>query len=137
MNWVWAALARALRMTVGFTLGLAGTFAVAGCVIYAVSASSSVIARVNPPLSTSGADISGAGGRAVSLVGADSRIDQSCRDVCDDLRVAGELRFARARVVDSRGNCVLCRRAALWRPGVKAWTIAGVPTLALTDGAGR
>ena len=82
-------------------------------------------------LTTSGADISRAGGAAILVRRLGDRLRQDCRDTCDDLRFENEGSSVDAvRVLDVRGGCVACRDLSQpyeSAPTAKRLTVSGAP----------
>jgi hypothetical protein len=88
-------------------------------------------------LSSSGSDISRAGGRVLEVRRVGEALRQVCRDACDDIRLETHDRTVESvRVLDARGGCVACRDVTgPYQPEARArrWKISGAPQLAIVS----
>ena len=128
-------ITRAARFAVGFILGLLAVPAAVvglGLVVIAGLAAlgSGQVAGKPFLLTSSGADISRAGGAAMIVQRGSDTTRLDCRDGCDDLRIEDEDGGLEAiRVFGGNGDCVVCRTPGDFQGPGNSWSVSGHPRL--------
>ena len=90
-----------------------------------------------PTITLAGRDVTHAKGAVVILQSDDRVVRQDCRDVCDDVTLEAPQDLVSVRILDAKGDCVLCREnLRIWfRP--RTWMVAGQPKIALSERSAR